>query len=110
LKVPDYAKEDASRALELRRSLPKSKKFGLSPEEARMKGVNSGVSRARQIIRKDYYDWNNKSDRDSLISMKSFYDRFKNCYTDKCEGNMMLWGGRWFLRNDVIPFVKKNKR
>lgn len=100
LEVTEQAKRQAKQSLELRRNLPKSKRFGLSPEEAKKKGVASGVSRARQLI-------NSKS-----ISFKdakrvaSFYQRFKNCRTEKCEGAIKLWGGRKFGRK-AVSHVKK---
>ena len=100
LKVPIYAKKSANEALIKRVGLSDSKKLG----------IESGVTRARQIINKDYYDWRNPDDRNDLIEMSNFYNRFKNCYSPKCDGSMGLWGGRWFLRNDLKPFVKRMRK
>ena len=91
-KVPIYAKIKAKKALKLRSSLPESRKFGLNKEEANNLGINSGVERAKQLI------------RSKSISLKdakrvcAFYNRFKNCKTFKCEGSHDLWGGRKFER------------
>lgn len=91
-KIPSYAKEDAKEALELRKSLPKSEQFGLTKEEAMALGINSGVERAKQIIR------SNKLSKEDAKRVAAFYSRFKNCRTPKCEGSIKLWGGRRFGR------------
>lgn len=107
LRVTKQAKENAKEALEERKELSESEKYGLSKSEAKDEGVRSGVERAKQIIRKSYYDWKDSEDRKSLISMARFYSRFQNCRSKKCEGAMKLWGGRWWLRNEVVPFVNE---
>ena len=90
--IPQYAKVAAKKGLELRASLPKSKKFGLSPEEARAEGVDSGVTRARRIIKNKYmYEW-------EIRKVAKFWSRFRNCKTFNCEGSHLLWGGRRFGR------------
>lgn len=90
LKIPKYAKEEARRALELRRSLPASKKFGITNNEAKKLGIASGVERAKQIMQRKYLP---QSDTKRVAA---FYQRFKGCKTPKCEGAIGLWGGRKF--------------
>ena len=92
LLIPDYAKEAAREALEIRRTLPKSKQFGLTKSEAQSMGINSGVERARQIIRNKYLEF------DDVKDVARFYLRFRNCRTFNCEGSLGLWGGRRFGR------------
>ena len=92
IKIPKYAKEDARKALELRRTLSNSNKFGITKAEAKELGINSGVERAKQIINNDYLN------EEDAKRVGAFYDRFKNCRTPKCEGAIKLWGGRRFGR------------
>lgn len=88
--IPGHAKRAAQEGLKLRASLPKSQKFGLSPEEARRLNVDSGVTRARRIINNRYmYEW-------EVMKVAAFWSRFRNCKTPKCEGSHLLWGGRKF--------------
>lgn len=101
IKIPEYAKQDAKNSLELRDKLPNYKKFGLTKEEARIIGVNSGVERAKQIIRSHYLS------EDDARKVAAFYARFKNCKTDKCEGAIDLWGGRRFGNKLYNKFKKK---
>lgn len=93
IRVPQYAKQAAKKALEKRASLPDSKKFGLSEKEAKKKGIMSGVLRAKQLIRKEEI-----SERDAQ-NIVNFYNRFKGCRTSKCEGAINLWGGRKFAKS-----------
>lgn len=100
LKITQEAKQKARSALELRASLPKSRKFGLSPTQAEDEGVFSGVSRARQIIANDTL-----SEADAR-RVAAFYLRFRNCRTPKCEGALNLWGGRAFGKM-AVKFVRE---
>jgi hypothetical protein len=87
--IPQYAKEAARKALVLREGFPKPP--GLTREEAARIGINSGVERAKQLIRErelGEYD---------LMSMRRFYARFRNYHTPRAEVAIMLWGGRRFL-------------
>lgn len=88
--IPKYAKEKATKALELRKKLPPSKKFGIDKTKAKELGIASGVERAKQIIKED------KIPIKDAKKIARFYSRFKNCKTDKCEGAINLWGGRRF--------------
>jgi len=99
LTIPEYAKRAARQALELRDSLPKSRRFGLTTYEARREGVFSGVERAKQIISSPSLP---PADAQSVAS---FYQRFKGCRTKKCEGAIGLWGGRKFGKK-AVEFVK----
>jgi len=92
IKVPKYAKKNAKKGLDNRKNASKSEKFGLSPSEAKTKGISSGVSRARQLIRED------KIRESTAKDIKSFLSRFhgmasNNGYTDKILGSIQLWGG-----------------
>jgi len=92
IKVPKYAKKNAKKGLDNRKNASKSEKFGLSPGEAKTKGISSGVSRARQLIRED------KIRESTAKDIKSFLSRFhgmasNNGYTDKILGSIQLWGG-----------------
>ena len=92
IKVPKYAKENARKGLNMRSSASKSEKFGLSPGEAKSKGVSSGVSRARQLIREERIRESTAKD------IKNFLSRFhgmaaRDGYTDKILGSSRLWGG-----------------
>ena len=91
--IPQYAKIKAQEALNERKSLPNYKKFGLDKDEAKVLGINSGVERAKQIIR------SNKLSKEDAERVIAFYSRFKNCNTPKCEGAINLWGGRKFARS-----------
>lgn len=90
IKIPKYAKLECKKALKLRKSLPKYKRFGLTKTQANKLGVNSGVERAKQIIRNKTVSL---KDAKSIIA---FYNRFSKCKTAKCQGAHKLWGGRDF--------------
>jgi len=100
MRIPNYAKQAAREALELRKTLPKSKQFGLSEEEANFLGITSGVKRAKQILRNYRLS---KSDQKAVCS---FYQRFKGKSTPKVEGAIKLWGGRKFGR-EVCSYIKQ---
>lgn len=88
--IPKYAKSKALNALKKRESLPEYKKFGLDKDEANKLKINSGVERAKQIIRSESLPL------EDAKRVAAFYNRFKNCHTPKCEGAIDLWGGRQF--------------
>lgn len=90
--IPQYAKEDARKALELRRKLADSRKFGIDKDQAAKLGINSGVERAKQIIRNKYLD------EEDARRVAAFYDRFRNKRGERAEGAIDLWGGRRFGR------------
>lgn len=92
IKVPSYAKSAARKALEERRNLPSSRKFGIDRSEASRLGIASGVERARQLIRED------KISEETAKRIGRFYDRFKNKDGERAEGSIRLWGGRRFGR------------
>jgi hypothetical protein len=100
MKIPIYAKDAAKMALLRRKISPKNKKFGLSAEQASKLGINSGVVRAKQIVRSK-----SLSVKD-VRRVAAFYQRFKNCRTPKCEGAIGLWGGRKFGRKSVSHLKK----
>jgi hypothetical protein len=102
LRIPVYAKLEAKKAIVLRQSLPESKRFGLSREEANNLGIFSGVDRAYQIINHEFMDF------DDVKAVARFYQRFKNCHTPKCDGAISLWGGRRFGQL-CVDFIKDNK-
>lgn len=96
--IPIYAKRAAASALRRREELPKSEQFGITKSEANKLRINSGVERAKQIIRSD-----NIPEKDAR-RVAAFYDRFKNCRTPKCEGAIDLWGGRRWGRKLASEF------
>lgn len=102
LKIPRYAKVAARKGLELRRRLPPSKKFGITPKEAKQMGIDSGITRAHRIIRNDYMPiW-------EAQKVARFYGRFKNKTGPRAEGAHLIWGGRRFERK-TASFIKKLK-
>jgi hypothetical protein len=90
IKIPVYAKREAEQWLKIRDTLPKSKQFGIDKSEASKLGINSGVERAKQIIKESHLPMKDAK------RVAAFYDRFKNCTTFKCEGAIGIWGGRKF--------------
>ena len=99
MKIPKYAKIKAQKALKKRKELPKSKKFGLNPKEAKKENVFSGVSRARQIVKQKVL-----SDKD--VKAVCRFKRFINCQTPKCKGAIDLWGGKKFIKK-ACKYSKK---
>lgn len=92
IRIPEYAKANARKGLKKRKKLSKSKKYGLSSEEASRKGINSGVERARQLID------NGSLSREDANEVKSFLARNKGQadqygWTTKILGSRRLWGG-----------------
>ena len=86
IRIPTHAKRAARKGLLER----KFNNAGLSVSEAKKLGVTSGVSRAKQII-------NSKTITiEDAKRIGAFYDRFKNCRTERCETAIKLWGGRKF--------------
>ena len=98
LKVTKAAKAAAKRALRIRAELSPSKRFGLDESEARRLGINSGVARAKQLIRSDSIPF---EDAKSVARFR----RFKSCKTKKCQGAKDLWGGDEFI-DKANKFVK----
>lgn len=103
LMVTMQAKRNAKMALEERKKLGKTMKFGLSSKQARREGVESGVERGKQIVRSKSLDF------EDAKSVAGFYQRFKNCRSKKCEGALNLWGGRSFGKK-AVTWVKAHKR
>lgn len=92
---PAESKRIAAEALAVRASLPKSKRGGLTTQEAGRQGVGSGVARARDIIAGKSLD---------ARQVKRFYDRFgprieaakkagKTMATSKVLQDDGFWGG-----------------
>ncbi len=92
---PAASKRIAAEALAVRASLPKSKRGGLTTQEAGAMGVGSGVARARDIIAGKSLD---------ARQVKRFFDRFGRRISEaKKAGHTMatskvlqddgLWGG-----------------
>ena len=86
IRIPFYAKLDASQGLRER----KINKAGLTKEQAQKLGINSGVQRAKQILRNKFLD-----EKDAK-SVARFYLRFRNLKTPRAETAIKLWGGRKF--------------
>ena len=86
LKIPYYAKVEAQKGLLLR------KKYGggLTKQEASLLGIDSGVERAKQLLRNKYlYE-------DDAKKTARFWARFRNRRTMRSKVAILLWGGqRW---------------
>ena len=100
IRVPLLAKEEAKNALQFNKQVSKSKRVGLTKEEASKLGINSGIERAKQLIRNKYISINDAK------RIAAFYNRFKNCRTTRCEVAISLWGGRKFGRDLSNKFKK----
>ena len=103
LKVTAEAKKCARLALSIREKLPASKRFGITQEQAAKLGINSGVERAKQIIRSQNLPWHDAQ------RVARFYQRFKNKEGPRAQGAIDLWGGRAFGKL-AVEFVRKNKK
>jgi hypothetical protein len=96
IKIPQYAKEQARRALSDRDKF--SNKPGLTKSQASRLGINSGVERAKQIVNNKYLP------EEDARRVGAFYDRFKNKRTPRSEVAIGLWGGRRFGRSLARKF------
>lgn len=89
--VPPVAVRNAAkRGLEMRKAAPKSQKGGLSPKEAKSQGIDSGVSRARQLMS------GKALSRETIGKMVSFFARHaKNISKGGPRAKIasLLWGG-----------------
>ena len=103
LPVPQYAKEKAREGLNERKQYPPSKKPGLDKEQARKLGINSGVERAKQLIK------NKSIPKEDAKRVAAFYNRFRNKRTKRAETAIDLWGGRKFGKK-AVEWVKKNEQ
>jgi len=99
-KIPGYAKNQAKIGLKQRSRLPESKKFGLDKTQADKLKINSGVERAKQLIRNKYL---NEKDARAVARFK----RFNNKTGYRAEGSIKLWGGRKFINKLNSKFYKK---
>ena len=90
--IPKFVKKVAKEALQKRRRQKESRQAGLTKEEAQKLGIQSGVERAKQLVRSKYLRYKD------MKSMVAFYNRFRGMKTAKVEDAMNLWGGRRFLR------------
>lgn len=102
--VPEYAKAAARRGLILRKTSSISRKFGITREQANRLGIDSGIERARQLIREK------RITESKAKRIARFYVRFKNCNTPKCEGAHLIWGGRRWEKVLYDKYYGKNKR
>lgn len=91
VRIPSHARSAARMGLRERKRF--SRRPGLTRAQARKAGVQSGVVRARQIIR------NKTLSKAQARSVGRFYDRFKNQRTPRAEVALKLWGGRRFARS-----------
>jgi len=95
-KPPKSVADAAERGLNLRRKAPKSRKGGLSPQEAKKQGIGSGVTRAVNLKNR------NTLSPATVKRMKAFFsrhqkskkiDKGKTPGTDKGYQAHLLWGG-----------------
>ena len=91
-KVTKQMYSAAKNALEERAETPKSKRGGLDPAEARKQGIDSGVTRARQIVSA----WkNNKPLSFETWRKVAAFSRFDNRPpSTKIRQARGLWGGK----------------
>ena len=87
IKVTKEAKQKAKEALKFNKKNPK-RAVGLTKEESIALGIDSGVQRAKQLIR------NKSISIEDARKVRNFYNRFKGCRTRRCEQAINLWGGR----------------
>lgn len=99
LEIPQSAKRLAKKALEKREKLPKSRRFGLDEKEAEKKGIQSGVARAKQLIK-------NKSISYEDAKSVARFSRFLNKKGERAKGAVDLWGGRSFIKK-AQKFVRR---
>lgn len=86
--IPKFAKINAKKGLALRKK--QQMPSGLTKEEAKVLGIQSGVERARQLIK------NKTISIEDAKSIRNFLNRFKNQRSKRSEIAIMLWGGRKF--------------
>jgi hypothetical protein len=105
---PKAAQATAKRALEVRAELPKSKRAGLTTQEAGQLGIGSGVARARDIA--------NGSDVDAQ-QVANFFSRHggniakaeaagKDMESSKAIQAGALWGGKTMERAALAALKK----
>ena len=94
--MPGHAKKAAKMALKQRKEF--SDPPGLSVKEAKKLGINSGVARARQLVK------SNTISVEDAKRIAAFYDRFKNRDSPRSEVAIKLWGGRRFGRSLAAKF------
>lgn len=100
MKIPLYVKQNVVRGLEMRKTYSKSERPVLSVKEANEKGVNSGITTGRILI-KSYRNGYNISD--SMVKrIKSFLQRNmgqlelaerEGWNEDKIFVARLIWGG-----------------
>jgi len=101
----------AKRALERRKTVPRSKRGGLDARQAHEQGIGSGVMRARDIA---------SGKKVNAYQVKAFFDRHRHNYVKaRADGKRWedskawqawdLWGGEP-LRKQVEREVAKDKR
>jgi len=100
LKVTIEAKRLAKNALQRRREATESKKFGLTRKDASKLGINSGVARAKQLIKSDSITF---GDAKRVCAFSRFLNRKR---TFKVQGAIDLWGGEKFIKK-ACKFTKK---
>lgn len=104
LKVTRQAKKRAAMALKLREGLPKSMRFGLTKTQARQLGINSGIERARQLIRSESISFKDAMD---VCRFRRFSKRKKK--TLGVKGVIDLWGGSGFIER-ACRFVESERK
>jgi len=110
---PQEAIENARAALALRRSLPKSRRGGLEPEEAARQGIRSGVTMALALAESEGAPL--ASPRDYLRTLRRFRGmanramaQGKSPSESKAIQVFHLWGGEAMIEA-VEKFIKENE-
>lgn len=89
IKIPRYAKQQASKALIFNKNNPRLA-VGLTKQESQVLGIASGIARAKQIIK------NQTLSLEDARKVRNFYNRFKGGKSKRVEMAINLWGGRKF--------------
>lgn len=96
VKPPAAARKIAKAAIDRQKDLPRSRRGGLTKEEAGRQGITSGVERAKSIARGDFQP---------AEDIRDFFNRFRGIHADavargkawedsKVQQAWDLWGGQ----------------
>ena len=112
IKVPESVKKAAKRGLDLRAKAPPSRRGGLDPKEAKKLGINSGVSRARQLIRGTVAPKDIKAMRSFFARHSAYKHKHKTDPGGKAHVSWLIWGGdpgRAFAEREYKKFFGGTK-
>jgi len=110
IKPPRDARNVARAALEIRESLPPSRRGGLDPSEAEAQGIISGVTQARKIARGDRMDVRPiyRFFKRHMRHILTAEERGLGPEASKAAMSAWLWGG-WPMYEAVTEAIRKNQ-